>query len=134
MVDSRNGGAVTSDGNAWPGRLETVEQKIDILAASMDARFDEVTAALVEQRQDTEFASTQLNARMDGFDVRLGRVEDRIDPVEDRLDGVDSRLEGIDTRLGGIERKLDQFIDVQSRANELVERRLQALERPRRKR
>jgi hypothetical protein len=78
---------VTSDGNAWHGRLETVEQKIDILTVSVDVRFDEVTAALAEQRQYTEFAFRQLSARMDGFDVRLE----------------------------GIGRKLDQFIDVQSR-------------------
>ena len=33
-----------------------------------------------------------------------------------------------DARLDRLERKLDQFIDTQSKTNELVERRLQAAE------
>jgi hypothetical protein len=48
------------------------------------------------------------------------------------LEGIDHGLEGMASDLQQITRKLDQFIAVQSRANELVERRLQALERPRR--
>ena len=41
---------------------------------------------------------------------------------------VDDRLAGLDAGLARVERKLDQFIDVQMRTNELVERRLRALE------
>lgn len=39
------------------------------------------------------------------------------------------RFDRLDGRMGRVERKLDQFIDVQSAANLLVERRLNALER-----
>ena len=73
---------------------ETGGQTLDRLSASVNARFDAVDAALIEQRRYTEF-------------------------VFNRLDG----------RFDRLERKLDQFIDVQSRTNALVERRLTALER-----
>jgi hypothetical protein len=65
---------------------------------ALERRFDGIQAALVEQRQYTEFA--------------FERLSDELRRRFDRLD-----------------RKLDQFIDTQFRANELVERRLQALER-----
>jgi hypothetical protein len=41
---------------------------------------------------------------------------------------VDDRLALLGAGLSRVERKLDQFIDVQMRTNELVERRLRALE------
>ena len=100
------------------GGAETVEQKLDKLSASVDHRFgavdqrfdavdrqfDDVRAALAEQRQYTEFAFDRL-----ATDMRA---------CFDCLEGGFNRLE----------RKLDQFIDTQSKANELVERRLQMLE------
>ena len=107
------------------GGAETVEQKLDKLSASVDHRFgavdqrfdavdrhfdgvnrqfDDVTAALAEQRQYTEFAFDRLASEM-----RAG-------------------FKGVEGRFNRLERKLDQFIDTQSKANELVERRLQILE------
>jgi len=57
-----------------------------------------VTQAFVEQRQYTEFAYAQLERRMvDGF----GRLE--------QMRAIDS------ARLERLERKLDQFIESQSR-------------------
>ena len=93
------------------GGAETVEQKLDKLSASVDHRFDavdrqfdDVRAALAEQRQYTEFAFDRVASEMrDGF-------------------------KGVEGRFNKLERKLDQFIDTQSKANELVERRLQMLE------
>ena len=82
----------------------SMDRRFDTLSASVDHRFDEVTASLVEQRQYTEFAFDRLAGEM-----RAG-------------------FKGVDKRLDRLERKLDQFIDTQSRANQLVERRLQALE------
>ena len=85
-------------------RVQTVEEKLDHLAASVDERFeqvdrrfDQIDAAIIEQRQYTEFAYSRLENRMD---VGFGRIE----------------------------RKLDQFIDVQLHTNQLVDRRLRALE------
>ena len=66
----------------------------------LDVQRQRVDAAFVEQRQYTEFAFSRLEAKMDAGFGRVGRVE----------------------------RKLDQFIDVQLQANQLVERRLTALE------
>ena len=71
----------------------------------LERRFDEVQAALVEQRQYTEFAFERLSAEMRNGFAQVGSRFDRL------------------------ERKLDQFIDTQSKTNELVERRLRALER-----
>ena len=102
------------------GRVEAVEQKVGELSASMDHRFDQVDAALAEQRQYTEFAYERLDSKMD---ARFADVDARFDRVDARFD----RAEGHFNRL---ERKLDQFIDTQSKTNELVERRLQALEPP----
>ena len=97
------------------GGAQTVEEKLDTLSASVDRRFDsfsasvdqrfdDVTAMLVEQRQYTEFAFDRLASEMKaGF-------------------------KGVDSRFNRLERKLDQFIDTQSKANQLVERGLQALE------
>lgn len=82
----------------------SVDQRFDTLSVSVDQRFDEVTASLVEQRRYTEFAFDRLAS-----EVRVG-------------------FKGVDKRLDRLERKLDQFIDTQSKANQLVERRLQALE------
>ena len=89
-------------------RIERIEQQIDSLATSVDARFGEHGArfdrletvtddAFAEQRRCSEFAFETLGSEMrDGF----------------------SR----------IERKLDGFIDAQTRTNALAERRLQRLE------
>ena len=132
---------------------ETVGQKIDTLSASVDERFDAVDAALVEQRQYTEFAFDRLademrtgfeaiNGRLDGVDVRVKSVDRRSAAVDSRFDRVDSQFETVDSRFDAVdsqfdtaesrfdrlERKLDQFIDTQSTTNKLVERRLTALE------
>ena len=113
---------MSSEINAGGDQTETVEQKVDklsasvdrrfdTLSASVDKRFDDVDVALVEQRKYTEFAFDRLAGEMrDGFK------------------GVDGRLNSIDSRFNRLERKLDQFIDTQSKANGLVERRLTALE------
>jgi len=101
-------------------RLATVDEKLDQLAHSVDerfkaidARFDAVDVAFVEQRQYTEFAFEQ---------VSTGLTEIR---TEMRAGFYDTA-----TRFDRFERKLDQFIDTQSRTNALVERRLTALEPP----
>lgn len=110
MVDFAEGGAMAGDQNL-EGRLGRVEEKLDALTVSVDARFDAVTEAIVEQRRYTEFAFDRLRSEMlAGF----GRI--------------DGRFDRMDSRFNRLERKLDQFIDTQSKTNELVERRLQALE------
>jgi hypothetical protein len=135
------------------GGTETVEQKLDKLSASVDQRFDavdrqfdDVRAALAEQRQYTEFAfdrlASEMRAGFNGVEIRFIGVEGRFDGLESRFGGLESRFGGLDRRFDGLERrfdglegkfsrlerKLDQFIDTQSKANELVERRLQMLE------
>jgi hypothetical protein len=106
------------NGGKLEGRVQVIETKLDSLAGkveqlatsvderfdAVDRRFDALEAAIVEQRQYTEFAFTQLDHKMDAGFARW------------------------DERLSRFERKVDQFIDVQVRTNDLVERRLRALE------
>ena len=84
--------------------------------------------ALVEQRQYTEFAFDRLDSRFNSVDGRLDSIDSRFNSVDSRFNSIDSRLDSIDSRFNRLERKLDQFIDTQSTANTLVERRLTALE------
>ena len=146
MVDSRKGD-VMADTIDPMDRVQVVESKLDQLSTSVDHRFDQVNqrfdqvdqrfdqvdqrfdqvdqrfesleAALVEQRTYTEFAYAKLDAKMDAGFVR---ADANLKQLEDRLNA------RIDSSVGRIERKLDQFIDVQLRTNQLVERRLRALE------
>src|SRR5436190_6434496 len=46
-------------------RFEAVDTRFDTLSASVDERFDAVDAALIEQRQYTEFAYDRLDRRFD---------------------------------------------------------------------
>ncbi len=73
-------------------RVEAVEAKMDQVPATLDQRFDAVDAALVEQRQYTEFAFDRLEQRFAEVkaEVRivtsgLGRLERKLDQVIDRL-------------------------------------------------
>ncbi len=66
----------------------------------------------------------RLDSKMDGGIARLDATMDA------GFANVDARFTSMDGRFSRLERKLDQFIDTQSKANELVERRLQALEPP----
>ena len=79
---------------AVEGRLEELSVSVATRFDQMDRRFDETKAALVEQRQYTEFAYDQLVVRMDAGFAR-----------------VDERFTQMDARFARIERKLDQVID-----------------------
>jgi hypothetical protein len=95
---------MTANLDALPERVEAIEHKLDALSlsvdnrfAEIDKRFDEVSERFVEQRQYTEFAFGQLERRMNEGFTRLEK----------------SLAAGSD--LERLERKLDQFIDSQSR-------------------
>jgi len=120
MVDSRKGKTMTDGLDNLPDRVQTVEQKVDALSTSVDARFDQVDAAIAEQRQYTEFAYDRLNSKMDAGFAR----------IDQRFGRIDGRFAQMDGRFARLERKLDQFIDTQSKTNELVERRLHLWEPP----
>lgn len=96
-----------------PARVETIEYKLDGFIVSVGGRFDEVTDALVEQRQHTEFAFARLeermNARFDKVDGRLEGMEKRLDGLEQRLDGLERRFDGLEQRFNGIEVRMDRL-------------------------
>ena len=119
-------------------RVEVVEQKVDRLSVTMDQRFDQV---------DERFR--QVDERFRQVDERFRQVDERFRQVDKRFDQVDAALQEqrrytefsygrldakMDAGFARLERKVDQLIDTQSKTNELVERRLQALESPSRRR
>jgi hypothetical protein len=96
MVNSRSDEAMNGIENLRE-QVGSIERKLESLAVSVDTRFEQIDAALVEQREYTEFAFNRLRTEMHD-------------------------------RFGRVERKLDQFIDTQTRTNDLVDRRLTRLE------
>ncbi len=122
MVDSRKDSAMADRIDDLTERVQTVEEKLDRLSASVDQRFDQVDAAFIEQRQYTEFAYSRLDAKMD---VGFAKMDARFAKMDAKIDGGFAKT---DTGFARLERKLDQFIDVQLQTNQLVERRLRALE------
>ena len=103
-------------------RIQVVEGKVDQLASAMNAGFQAVDEAFREQREYTEFGFARLEQRLEA------RMDAGFARVDERFASVDGSLAVLGAGLARVERKLDQFIDVQTRTNELVERRLQALE------
>jgi len=85
---------------------------VEAVVAALKELSASVIAGFVEQREYTEFAFQRLEVKIDTGLARL----------EAKIDGVDSRLERV-------ERKLDQFIDVQLLANQQTDLRLRTLER-----
>ena len=107
------------------GKLEQLTVTVTELSATMERGFGAVDEAFLEQRHYTEFCFARLETKMDaGFE----RVDARFEQIDARFDRVDARFDKMEGSLARVERKLDQFIDVQSKANELVERRLRGLE------
>jgi hypothetical protein len=130
MVDFPNGKRMTNASGNLPERVQRVEQKLDALRASMDAGFEHVDAALLEQREYTEFAYEKLDAKMDagffrldrkmdaGFsrldqrmDAAFAQVDERFAELERKMDGRFAGLEGkMDGRFARLERKIDQVV------------------------
>ena len=100
---------------ALPERVNAIEQKLDALSINVDVRFDDVTSALVEQRQYTEFAFDRLrNEMLGGFatmEARFATMEARFDTTEARFDTMEARFDTMTAHFGRLEQKLDQVID-----------------------
>jgi hypothetical protein len=83
--------AVDARFDAVDARFDAVDARFDALTASVDGRFDEVTSALVEHRQYTEFAFDRLRREMlAGFGAQttnFERLERKVDQLIDRLIG-----------------------------------------------
>ena len=90
-------------------RVDTLENKIDVLSASVDRRFDAVDAALVEQRAYTDFAYERLETKMDaGF----ARIETKLTRTDTKMDAGFARVTVLESAVARIERKVDQIIDL----------------------
>ena len=81
----------------------------------MSERDEELVERVVSLEQ-------KVSAGFDGVDESFAEMRDL---VYDRTQDLKTEM---DSRFNRVERTLDQFIDTQSRANELTERRLTRLE------
>ena len=104
-----------------PERVQGVEQKLDALSASVGAGFEHVDAALLEQREYTEFAYEKLDSKMDAGFSRLDQKMDAgFSRLDQRMDAgfaqVDGRFAELERKIGGrfarLERKIDQIVDL----------------------
>ena len=101
--------------------VQAVEVKLDQLSASVHQ-----LSASVDQRFD------QVDRRSDRVDERFNSVDAALLEQRQYTELAYSRLAAkMGAGFGRVERKLDQFIDVQLQTNQLVDRRLWALERQR---
>lgn len=105
MVDSRKGGVMAD-------RLDDLTDRVEKLETTVREGFKAVDEGFAEQRKYTEFAYSRLDTKMDAGFAKM-----------------DERFATMDGSFSRLERKLDQFIDTQSKTNALVERRLKARER-----
>jgi hypothetical protein len=107
--------------------LARLEQRVSEGFAASDQRMD-----MFDQRMDT------FDQRMDRFDQRMDRFDQRMDMFDQRMDTLDQRMDSLDQRMAHgfaaadqrtidlkheltegfsrVERKLDQFIESQSRS------------------
>ena len=98
----------------------------DEILARLDERmergFAQVDEAFAEQRQFIEFLYDKLDKKMDaGF----ARIDARFARMEAGFARIDARLDRLEHTI----LQVLQFVDVQIKTNELVERRLLLLER-----
>jgi predicted nucleic acid-binding Zn-ribbon protein len=100
MVDSPQEETMTNGADNLRERVQAIEQKLDALASSVDRRFDQVDAAMVEQRAYSQFAYETLDSRMSTGFATLDR---KTEVGFARVDG----------RIARLERKIDQIIDLQ---------------------
>jgi septal ring factor EnvC (AmiA/AmiB activator) len=82
-------------------RFAQVDRRFQQLEANIERRFEQVDEAFLEQRRYTEFAYERLDAKMDAGFARL----------ETKIDG----LAGVRGDIGRLERKLDSFIELNTR-------------------
>lgn len=136
MVDSRKG--------------DVMADRIDEIVATLDRRFDEVLAAIVEQREYIEFGYQRLAATIDALDVkfeaRFAQIDERFAALEARVEALEARIASLETKVDALreemderfsrldarfdrfELKFDRFIEVQFQTNALIDRRLTLLE------
>ena len=72
---------------ALPERVDRIEQKLDSLSVSVDRRFNEVSDAMLEQRQYTEFAFERADKALERLDTRLTVMDVKLDEVLQILRG-----------------------------------------------
>jgi tetrahydromethanopterin S-methyltransferase subunit G len=115
-----------------PERVDVIERKLDGLSASVDARFNQVDAAILEQRTYTEFAYEKLDAKMAaGFaqvDARFAQVDARFAQIDARFAQIDGRFAQIDGRFVQIDGRFAQIDARLIHLDDKLERRLGALD------
>jgi hypothetical protein len=105
--------------NGMSERADRIEKKLDALSASVDARFEQVDKRF--EQVDKRFE--QIDRRFNDVDRQFLEVRDHfveqrqyIEFAYDRLSKrIDNSEQKLTEGLSRVERKLDQFIESQSR-------------------
>ena len=102
---------MTENLEALPARVDRIERKLDSLTSSVDKRFDDVSEAIAEQRQYTEFAFERLQGMMVDQFQQLSQKLDRAATL-DQLEQLSQKLDRAATldQLEPLSRKLDRIL------------------------
>ena len=115
--------------DTWNYLVDHTQDAYDVLVSSLAQG---LTRPLLQRRRTPDEQRARSTALVR---ATIGHFIQTLDPamavaaVGHRIGTkMDAGFVRVDAGLARVERKLDQFIDVQSKTNELVERRLRALE------
>jgi predicted nucleic acid-binding Zn-ribbon protein len=98
--------------NGMSERADRIEKKLDALSASVDARFEQVEKRFEQIDRRFNDVDRQFLEVRDHFVEQRQYIEFACDRLSKRIDNSEQKLtEG----LSRVERKLDQFIESQSR-------------------
>ncbi|KAF5000694.1 hypothetical protein FDECE_11151 [Fusarium decemcellulare] len=86
-----NGVAILQAIHELSHKVDTVNQKIDIVDQRLSGKIDTVNNNIV------------------ALDARMSRVELRMDALETRMDGFERRMDGLGHQMDGLTRRMDEF-------------------------
>ena len=100
---------MTNGADNLPERVQAIEEKLIALASSVDRRFDQVDAAIVEQRAYTEFAYETLDSTMSaGFATLDRKMDAGFATLDRKMDAGSATLDRkMDAGFATLDRKMD---------------------------
>jgi chaperonin cofactor prefoldin len=94
---------------------KSVEQRFAKMKAEMDARFEDVDTALVEQREYTELAFSQLKTEMKDLRGEMTGMRGEMTGMRGEMTGMRGEMTGMRGGFGRLERKLDNVLNMRTR-------------------
>lgn len=75
---------------------------------TLDEQFHEVSVAIAESRNFTDFCFTRLDTRIGGLDERIGVVETRLGSLETKVGSLDAKVGSVDGKVDSLAVKMDR--------------------------